>query len=58
VCAVIRLRLVKGEISDPFHEFDKVFDERKKEADDFYHECKRRLMPKTQNLYSDKLLPV
>jgi hypothetical protein len=34
--AVIRLRLVKGDIEDPFADFDKIFDERKKNADDFY----------------------
>jgi hypothetical protein len=41
--SVIRLRLCKGEIQDPFGEFDRIFDERKNEADNFYDELQKDL---------------
>lgn len=41
--SVIRLRLVKGECQDPFKEFDEIFDKRKGEADEFYHELQREI---------------
>ena len=41
--SVIRLRLIKGEIQNPFGEFDRIFDERKNEADSFYNELQKDL---------------
>jgi len=35
---VIRLRLAKGDLQNPFGEFDGIFDKRKNEADEFYQE--------------------
>ncbi|HEV8507196.1 MAG TPA: glucosidase [Chitinophagaceae bacterium] len=40
---VIRLRLIKGEIQSPFQEFDAIFDKRKNEADEFYHELQQEI---------------
>ena len=39
----IRLRLRKDQMSGPFTEFDKIFEARKKEADDFYGEVQKEL---------------
>jgi len=41
--AVIRLRLCKGEIKNPFSDFDKFFDKRKIEADEFYGELQKEI---------------
>ncbi len=40
---VLRLRLKKGEMQNPFEEFDEIFDKRKSEADEFYHELQREI---------------
>jgi hypothetical protein len=37
----ICLRLSKDKIENPFNEFDKILGQRKKEADDFYHELQK-----------------
>jgi hypothetical protein len=39
----IRLRLTKEDLENPFKEFDKIFSERKKEADDFYDELQKEI---------------
>src|SRR5215831_1589001 len=41
--AVIRLRLTKNENKKPFGDFDKIFDQRKKEADEFYNELQKEI---------------
>jgi hypothetical protein len=41
--AVIRLRLTKGELQDPFAGFDKIFNDRKTEANEFYHELQKEI---------------
>jgi len=41
--AVIRLRLSKGEIYDPFNEFDRIFEERKNESNDFYNDLQKEI---------------
>ena len=40
---VVRLRLSKNEIKNPFDEFDKILKQRKKEADDFYNELQKEI---------------
>jgi len=40
---VIRLRLCKDELETPFGEFDTTFDERRKDADDFYEELQKEI---------------
>ena len=47
---VIRLRLVKGEIKDPFTEFDLIFDKRKIEADEFYDNIEKEIDTEDQKL--------
>jgi hypothetical protein len=42
-CAVIRLRLSKVEINRPFEDFDRVFNERIREADVFYVELQKEI---------------
>jgi hypothetical protein len=42
-CVVIRLRLSKEELKNPFTEFEKVFDERKNDADNFYHDLQNKI---------------
>ena len=42
-CVVIRLRLSKEDLKNPFAEFQKVFDERKNDADNFYHDLQKRI---------------
>ena len=54
---VIRLRLVKGETGEPFHEFDKIFDERKRRRMIFMMSCKRKLILTMQNWCSGRRLP-
>jgi hypothetical protein len=38
---VLRLRLAKEDLKDPFTEFQSVFDERKNDADNFYHDLQK-----------------
>ena len=40
---VIRLRLTRGDLQNPFGEFDGIFDKRKNEADEFYHELQAEI---------------
>lgn len=42
-CVVIRLRLSKEDVKNPFAEFQKVFDERKNDADNFYHDLQKKI---------------
>jgi hypothetical protein len=39
----IKLRLIKNSTQNPFNGFDKIFDERKNEADEFYSEIQKDL---------------
>ena len=41
--SVVRLRLTRGEVQDPFNEFDKTFDKRKNEADEFYNDLQKEI---------------
>lgn len=41
--ATVNLRLIKGSISKPFNNFEKIFSTRKKEADEFYSEIQKDL---------------
>ncbi|MDP2365968.1 MAG: glucosidase [Ignavibacteria bacterium] len=41
--ASIKLRLVKGSMQNPFKDFDKIFELRKKEADEFYAEVQKEI---------------
>ncbi|MEO5803974.1 MAG: glucosidase [Verrucomicrobiota bacterium] len=42
----VRLRLVKSTVAKPFADFDKIFDERRREADEFYGELQKDIHDK------------